>query len=181
MSRSSSMEAAAFHPRMTVCVRLGVRILLLGGLLAARDVRAASKADKCEAKKLRILGKYSACRMLQQAKVSLKGTDAGNFAKCDDTFHKALGLERRACGARLTSTAACPALTAPSAEPSLDWTKKKFTRRHGATERDDLLTAVRPLTNPITDEVAEGSGTLSKPRILRGSVPPCEVFLSDQG
>ena len=59
--------------------------LIGAALLAPVAARAMDPAVKCEADKLKAVGKYAYCRLLEQSKAS-RSFDVPDFSKCDAAF-----------------------------------------------------------------------------------------------
>jgi len=60
-------------------------LALVGALLLAAQAQAISDADKCEAAKNKIAGKYAFCRQKAEAK-AIKTGDPVDYTKCDTNF-----------------------------------------------------------------------------------------------
>jgi len=60
-------------------------LLSLGATLIASAASGASAAEKCEAAKLRIAGKYSLCRLKAEAR-AVKAERPADYSKCDASF-----------------------------------------------------------------------------------------------
>ena len=76
-----------------VCVALAGMLVLLGGGVA----HGVSPADKCEAAKNKIAGKYALCRQKAEAK-AIKTATTPDFTKCDPKFSQKWGAAETAGG-----------------------------------------------------------------------------------
>lgn len=95
---------------MATVVRLSAFLALIAIAAAESEAGAASPASKCEAKKLKVLGQYSLCRLREQGKEVIKGSGAGQFAKCDDTFNKSWVAAESKWGSACPTTADATAI-----------------------------------------------------------------------
>jgi hypothetical protein len=64
---------------------------------ASIAIAAAELEDMCEAKKLKITGLYSSCRLKAEGEAKLQGT-APDYTKCEETFAKKFGKAEEKAG-----------------------------------------------------------------------------------
>ncbi|HSP95621.1 MAG TPA: DUF1566 domain-containing protein [Candidatus Dormibacteraeota bacterium] len=64
---------------------IGALAVVVGAMLLAGSAAAVTPAEKCEAAKIKLAGKYNLCRLKAEAK-AIKNGDPLDFVKCDDKY-----------------------------------------------------------------------------------------------
>ena len=85
---------------------LGTSLITASVVLAVSAWAGPPPADKCEAAKNKVAGKYAACRQAAEAKAVLKAV-AADFTKCDSAFS---GKWQKAEAKAMHAMATCPSM-----------------------------------------------------------------------
>jgi hypothetical protein len=84
--RRESVAAARSETEERGAMKTWMSWMLAGAILfASTAALALDPAIKCQAKKLKLVGKYTFCRMLVEAKAA-RARKAPDFSRCDEKF-----------------------------------------------------------------------------------------------